>query len=470
MKNTIKVLAFAMVLVLMATALVACGGAKLSTEEYTGEVIYVGNTAAITGAYATIGVPFNYGIQAAFAAYNAKGGFNGKTVALKHYDDAGDGAQSAILMEKLIHEDNIFAVVGNYGSYAVSSNLQILKDAAVPMVYAAAGNNELFNDKAEKDGDRAIFPVQPLNQTEGQVLALRAFAPADKGGLAGTKVGVIGNSEEASVAMVNGIKAEADQSGLTGINYQTVTTDDYSAAAAALQAAGCDVVIVTVVGTPFITALTALANVNYTGKVLTSYNNSSAAVFNDATTTIMTEAAQAIFAKMTIYAQGWLDINSATYVYKDEASVLWQTYNALGLTAAGYVPGFTEEYWTVANNIFNYVATVDATQAFTMSFNSYALAGYIAGDMFCQVLAKMQASQTTLTRANFVQTLETGEFHVAMADSISFQNGLRAGVDAFSLTQFYDSFAYGTTTYHSAASATMYSLTSIAEYRQLLAK
>ena len=37
--------------------------------------IYVGNTAATTGSYATVGVPFNAGLEAAFKAYNDNGGF-----------------------------------------------------------------------------------------------------------------------------------------------------------------------------------------------------------------------------------------------------------------------------------------------------------------------------------------------------------------------------------------------------------
>ena len=63
-----------------------------------GNVIYVGNTAGTTGALASIGVPFNLGIQAAFAEYNKSGGFNGKTVELKHYDDKGnDNDGNAVL-------------------------------------------------------------------------------------------------------------------------------------------------------------------------------------------------------------------------------------------------------------------------------------------------------------------------------------------------------------------------------------
>lgn len=486
MKNiTLKAIALS-ILVVMCFSFVGCFGNKeatLSTEVYDGDVIYVGNTAATTGAGATIGDPFNLGIEAAFAAYNAKGGFNGKTVALKHYDDMGDSAQAVTLMEKLIHEDEIFAVVGNYGTYAVAANLDILKENCVPMVYAAAGNNVLFNSNATSDGDRCIFPVQPLNQAEGQMLILRAFAPAYDssenylGGFGATKVGVISNSDEASQAMLSGIKAEAEKSGLSNIVYQNVTTDDYSAAASALQAEGCDVVIVTVVGTPFISALTALANVNYNKSVLTTYNNSNAAVFNDDNSR-MTETGLNILSKMAVFAQAWLDITGTNYYFNDSTTALYNGYKFLGMIqkdAEGNeigVPGFTAEYWEVAQDIYNYALTQNRSDAFTMSYNSYALAGYIAGDLFCQALETIEAEGKELTRANFVSTLESKAFKVAMADEISYANGQRAGVQSFSLTMFYDTNALpeGATDYHCASSVTTHPLTSMEDYRALISK
>ncbi len=93
---------FALVLALvMVLSLAACGSdGGAATEELKGvteDTILVGNTAGTTGALATIGGPFNIGIEAAFAAYNAEGGFNGKSVKLQHYDDGGVATQSVTL-------------------------------------------------------------------------------------------------------------------------------------------------------------------------------------------------------------------------------------------------------------------------------------------------------------------------------------------------------------------------------------
>ena len=450
MKHTFtKLLSLSLVVVMLLLTFTACqpkeDEAKLSTEVYEGDVIYVGNTAGTTGTLASIGVPFNLGIEAAFAEYNANGGFNGRTVALKHYDDKGVATNAVPLMEKLIHEDEVFAIVGNYGGYAVNVNLDILKENCVPMIYAAAGVDALYNDNATSDGDRSIFPVQPLNMTEGRSLIVRAFASAldgDQltGGLGATKVGVIANQDEASQGILRGIKLEADTlpaSKRDNIIYQDVPGSDFGAAATAIVSGGCDTVIVTVTGTSFISALTALAQANFTGNVLTTYNNASAGALNGSDNK-MTEAGLEIMSKMTIYAQGWLDVTSSTYVYNADTP-LFRTYKAQDSALYGNgVTGFTESYWKVAEAIFNYGYTVDKGTAWAMSYNSYALAGYIAGNMFCEALEALERSGKELTRANLVEIMETTELPVAMAGTISYANGARTGVEQFSVAVFVD--------------------------------
>ncbi len=476
MKNKItRLLSLTLAVIMSLMVLTACGDteAKLSTEEYTGDVIYVGNTAGTTGALAAIGVPFNLGIQAAFAEYNANGGFNGKTVELKHYDDKGVSTNSVSLMEKLIFEDEVFAIVGNYGGYAVNVNLDLLKDNCVPMIYAAAGIDALYNDNATSDGDRAIFPVQPLNKTEGRSLIVRAFADALAadgktltGGLGAKKVGVIANQDEASQSTVNGIKLEAGllpASKKSNIVYQDVAGTDFGAAATAIVSAGCDTVILTVTGDYFVSALNALAQANFRGNVLTSYNNASADVLNSGGK--LTQAGQEIMSKMTIYAQGWLDVTSTTYVYKEDTP-LFKTYKMQSQATYGNgVVGFTEAYWKVAEAIFNYGYTVDKGTAWAMSYNSYALAGYIAGNLFCEALETLEESGKPLTRANLVEIMETTELPVAMAGSISYAGGARTGVEMFSAAVFVDTadeiFGENATADHVAASAPFIGLQTI---------
>ena len=466
---------FALVLALvMVLGLVACGEKAPAAEELKGvteDTILVGNTAGTTGALATIGGPFNIGIEAAFAAYNAEGGFNGKSVKLQHYDDGGVATQSVTLTEQLIHEDEVFAIVGNFASNCVAANLPIIKEANVPMVYAAAGNNELLNEAAE-GADRGIFPVQPLNFTEGRMLILRAFAPLANGGLGGTKVGVLTNTVEASQTILKGIEAEAADlpaAQKDAITYQNVTSTDFSAAINALKNAGCDVVVVGVIGADFTAALTAMANANYYVPVLTSYNNANAGILNDAATTILAEQYTDVLTNIPIYAQAWLDITSTEYLYTNADSALLKGYEALGLAQPGVgMPGFKEEYWVVAEKIFNYCTEQGMDNAFAMSYDSYALAGYIAGDLFCQGLKELQVQGKELTRANYVDVLESKEYQVAMADTISFANGMRSGVQSFALTMFYDAFTINGGAYHSASSATVHGLTSIDDYRALI--
>jgi hypothetical protein len=143
----------------------------------------------------------------------------------------------------------------------------------------------------------------------------------------------------------------------------------------------------------------------------------------------------------------------------------------MGLPFAGQA-GFNEAYWEVAEDIYEYALTVNPATAFAMSADSYALAGYIAGNLFCQALEAMETKGLELTRANLVNVLESQKFTLAMADEISYANGVRAGVQAFSLISFFDTAALpeGATEYHCASSTTVHPLTSIEEYRKLIAK
>ena len=218
---------------------------EASSDEYTPFVevqgvddttIYVGNTAATTGSYATVGVPFNAGLEAAFKAYNDNGGFQGKSIELIHYDDGFDAAQGLIYTKTLVETDHVFAIVGHFGTNTVAATLDYLKEMGVPMVYAATGIAELYQEGATGN-DRVIYPVQPIYNSEGRVLLARAVAPAENGiGLGATKIGVVATTDDAGTGLVYGVKKQAETLDVE-IFYQDVdaAATDYSAAVNVLR-------------------------------------------------------------------------------------------------------------------------------------------------------------------------------------------------------------------------------------------
>ena len=487
-----KILFELLAMLIVATLTVSAVGCIGTPPDNT---IYVGNTAGTTGALTTIGAPFNFGIEAAFAAYNKADGYTGlnaegkpfgaaQNVKLKHYDDGGIPDQSKTLTEKLIHDDQVFAIVGNFAAICVEANLDVIKEANVPMIYAAAGNDILHNDNAITLADRGIFPVQPLNKTEGRMLVLRAFAPVEAGGLAATKVGVLSDAaNEASITMLRGINAELEtmpEAQKTNVIVQEVSGTNYSGAVNALKNAKCDVIVITSTGENYLVALKELAKAEYACKVLTTYNNASTAAFNQGTA--LAEEYANVFKYVNLYSQAWLDLTSTTEFYKNTEHALYNiyynTYLALYQTSFGMteevakatldtlgIPGFKNEYWTVAENLYDYAleSGKDAAAAYTMSYDAYALAGYIAGDLFCQGLEALEESELALTRENYVDIMESKEYKIVTANNISFANGLRHGVDSFALTQI-TSLNGG-----AATAATVHTLTTLDAYRALIA-
>ena len=412
--------------------------------------IYVGNAAATSGAFATVGGPFNIGVEAALKVYNDKGGFGeeGLKVELKHYDDGFDGAKGATYTEKLIEEDEVFALVGHFGTPTVEATLEMIKDKGIPMVYAATGVSGLFNQKAEGN-DKAVMSVQPIYDAEGQVLLARAVAKTEGNmGLGGKKIGVISTTDDAGKGMLNGIKIEAEKLGISDITYVTTSADtgaNHSTQVAALKNAGCDVVIIAANQAPFQAIMSYFKTGGYDNvKVITSYVSANATLadtmIKDGSVTATREA----------YTTAWLDITDATYLYAPEASntigsLLWNSYKALVANTAyasmydAGVPGYSKEYWDAAEAIYAYVYAQDATDfqtPFVMSYNSYALAGYIAGHMFIEGLERVDEADKVLNWDNYIAAMEEAPYDVPMGGAVDLGDGLRAGIQDLALNKF----------------------------------
>src|SRR5699024_3960295 len=152
-----------------------------------------GNVAATSGAFATVGVPFNAGIQAYFKQINDEGGIDGRKIEFVHYDDEFDPVKGKAFTEQLINDDEIFAIVGHFGTPTIGATLDLLKESGIPTVYFAAGISDLYNEDASSVGKgQGLFPVQPIYVTEGRLIVARAIEEHDA-----KKIGVIYTNDDA---------------------------------------------------------------------------------------------------------------------------------------------------------------------------------------------------------------------------------------------------------------------------------
>ncbi|MDR3318629.1 MAG: ABC transporter substrate-binding protein [Clostridiales bacterium] len=406
-KKLTRVLLAAVMSVVTASALTACGpGTPADTGEAQGvfaDKIIVGNTAATTGDFAGVGVPFNYGLQAAFKEYNDT--FYGPKVELKHYDDGFDGAQGLTYTKQLVEEDKIFALVGHFGTNTVSATTEYIVEKGIPMVYAATGITALYNENAVGN-QKALMSVQPIYNTEGRALVARALATGENGagtgmlyGLGATKLGVISTTDDAGVGILAGIDRQLQETktafASTVVKQQfDPAATDISAQITALKTAGCDVIIAACNQAPLVKVLNAMKNASYNASVVTSYVSASPTTLGN----LVNDGS--ITENRKVYTTAWLDTGTPDGLagYLQFAAVMTAYETANGITAGTY------------------------------ALNSYAMAGYVAGNLFVNGLKRVGAAGDKLTWANYIKAMESAPIAIPMGGSVNYANGSRLGI------------------------------------------
>ena len=438
MKRTLKLIAVFAIVASMALAIVACGpkGPQLAQGVDTeNHVITVGNTAATSGAFAGVGVPFNYAQEAYFWYFqNHTDGYkdadgNAYTINFVHYDDGFDGVAGKTYTQKLVEEDKVFALVGHFGSNTVGATVDYLEENGIPMVYGVCGVSDLYNT------EKNIMTVQPIYDTEGQSMVATAFASVEAGGLAAQKLGVISTTDEAGKGMLNGIKIEVEKLGKgSAVVYQEAAADatDYSAQVTALKNAGCDVVIIAANQAPFVNIANTFVTVSYENvDILTSYVSANAATMGGLVLTGAINATREIYAGAWLVTgsvpdttfKGWNDfveyVKIMTLYAKEKGETL---ITAADPTYGAFIPfWFGTEEWA-ADGVSSYF------------LNSYGMAGYVSANVFCQGLSRM--SGQTLSWEGFIEAMESDTINVPMGKSVSYADGQRVGIDALAVNKY----------------------------------
>ena len=344
--------------------------------------IKVANSAATSGAYAPVGVPFNAGIQAYFDMVNANGGIDGRKITFLHIDDEFDPIKGKAALQNFVEDEKVFAIVGHFGTPVVGATIEDLKDYGIPAVYFATGIGQLYADHATTNAEGYnIFPVQPIYTTEGQIMVARGV-----GSFNATKIGIIYTNDDAGKDMLTGAEAKCKEIGIPYVAEQvTAGSADVSAAVTAIKNSGADFIICAAIQATMPTIVKELAAQGNTAPVITTYVNVSSA--------IPPLVGADIDGKFDVYGNGWVAYDDA------DALALYQEW-------------VDEEY----------------------AMNAYAQTGWIAAHFFCEGLRRIEGQD--ITWENYMNALETGGYiQNPFGGKIDYANGGRVGTQEMNLAK-----------------------------------
>lgn len=105
--------------------------------------ILLGQSVALTGPAAQLGIQMRNGIKAYLDAVNAKGGVNGRKIELTTLDDGYEPARTVPNTKKLIAENKVFALIGYVGTPTSVPVIPIFSEAKVPFIGPFTGAEAL---------------------------------------------------------------------------------------------------------------------------------------------------------------------------------------------------------------------------------------------------------------------------------------------------------------------------------------
>jgi len=145
---------------LLALLAIGCGG-------YRSDELVIGEYGSLTGNDATFGLSTKAGVEIALDELNAKkeGRIGGLKVRVVVEDDQGKAEEAATVVQKLINQDRVAAVLGEVASSRSLAGGPICQQAGVPMISPSSTNPEVT-----KKGD-FIFRMCFLDDFQGWVMA-----------------------------------------------------------------------------------------------------------------------------------------------------------------------------------------------------------------------------------------------------------------------------------------------------------
>ena len=127
-----------------ALVIASCSVARAENGIHPDRIVF-GQSAALEGPAAALGRGMQEGILAAFHAINETGGINGRMLEMITYDDGYEPERAITNVNRLIEEDQVFAIIGEVGTPTSSAVQPIATSGDIPFLAPLTGAAFLRN-------------------------------------------------------------------------------------------------------------------------------------------------------------------------------------------------------------------------------------------------------------------------------------------------------------------------------------
>lgn len=194
------------ILSMAAMAIAACAGTALAQKKYdpgaSDTEIKIGNTMAYSGPASVYGV-FGKTYQAYFNKVNAEGGINGRKINFISYDDALSPPKTVEQYRKLVEQDGVLLIFGNFGTPGNLAVRPYMNQKKVPHLCLCPSADR---DDPTKREDFKNFPwtmgLQPSYFLEGKIYG--RYLAKEK---PNARIAVLSQNDDYGREFLNGFKA-----------------------------------------------------------------------------------------------------------------------------------------------------------------------------------------------------------------------------------------------------------------------
>jgi branched-chain amino acid transport system substrate-binding protein len=236
----VKRFVLATVMAIGCLGVAACGGSGSDGGSSSGGEYHLGAMADLTGPSAQVGRTMMAGVKASIDGVNARGGVNGRTIALETRDDANAQATAVSGIRALLGQDDLIGVVGVNSTFVASTLAPFMEKSETALISSS------YPPELLEPARTGVYMALAQQDTQGAAQVHFAAQLAARGKLPRSpRIALLRFDSPGSEAWADGASEQAKDDGLEVVTDQAYAlgAKDVSSQAIRIASTGADVIL-----------------------------------------------------------------------------------------------------------------------------------------------------------------------------------------------------------------------------------